>query len=152
MSDENKTEEAEIKDPAGLLKAYEKAKNDLVELRNTLKEAQGELATLRESTSPEEVAKWKERAIRQAAKTAIESEGIKGADRLMKYLNLEGVDFDENEKLTGLDDKLGEVKKDFPELFDAKRRAGSQSADIHASTPVKPVMTGTEAQVARIFH
>lgn len=136
MSDRIKSLE-EVKDPEAFLEAHYKAFEDLQRLRGELTEATKELDTLKESTSDEAVAKWRDRAIKAAVKNAVEGEGIKGADRILKYLNLEGVDFDENEKLTGLDEKLTEVKTDFPELFDAKRRAGSQSADIHANKDVK---------------
>lgn len=126
----------EIKDPEALIKAYNKAKEDLVALRNANKElekAKRDLAEALEARSDEQINKWRDRAVKQAAKAALEGEGIKDAERILKYVDLSGVDFDDNDALTGLDDSLSGVKSDFPELFDAKRRAGSQSVDIHAS-------------------
>lgn len=142
---------SEVQDEEAFLNAHYQAHDDLVKLRGELQTAQTELETLKESNSDEEVSKWRERAIKAAVKAAVEAEGIKNADRITKYINLDGVDFDDEEKLTGFDEKLNEVKKDFPELFDAKKRAGRESADIHTTKGTSKPVTGTEAQVARIF-
>lgn len=122
----------QIEDAEKFLNSHYKAFDDLVALRNQIKSLEGELETLRESGSEENLEKWKQRAIKQAAKSHLEGTGIKDAERILKYVSLDGVDFDENDALTGFDDKVSEVKNDFPELFDAKRRAGRQSVDIHA--------------------
>lgn len=137
----------EIKDPEGFLKSYYKAMDEAKEMREENKT----LKTQVESTSEEAVNKWRDRALRGEAKANLESQGIKNPDRILKYINLEGVDFDDDGNVTGLDDKVSEVKTDFPELFDVKRRAGRSGVDIHADNPAKTKMTGTEAQVARIF-
>jgi hypothetical protein len=143
MSDEN-----EIRDPEGLLKAYEKAKEDIVTLRAQLKE----LETERESFSEEAVQKWKNIAVQAQALKVLQEQGVKDGERILKRLDLSDVEFDEEAKtVTGLDTKLEEFKKEFPEIFDAKRRAGASSADIHDQKPAKQQLSGTEAQVARIF-
>lgn len=118
----------QIEDPEKFLNAYYGAMEDAKTLRLTNKELQAQV----DAGSDEEVGKWKTRALKAEAKSVLEAGGIKGADRILKYINLDGVDFDDEGNLTGLDDKVNEVKTDFPELFDAKRRAGRQSADIHA--------------------
>lgn len=140
----------EIKDPEAFLTAYYKAMDDAKETRDENKR-------LREQADEgggmeEEVNKWKSRALKAEAKSTLEGQGIKNAERILKYLNLEGVDFDETGNLKGLDDKVNEVKADFPELFDAKKRAGRSSADIHADNPADKKVSGSEAQVARIFN
>lgn len=137
----------EVKDPQGLLKAYRQLQADITELRNEKKE----LETRLENTDEEAVGKWKQRAIKAEAKVNLEGQGIKNADRILKYMDFEGVDFDDDGKLTGFDDKLNGIKSDFPELFDPKKRAGRQSADIHDGKPAEKKMSGTEAQVARLF-
>lgn len=140
-------EVTEVKDPQGLLKAYEKAKQDLIDLRNEKKELEKQL----ESVDDDAVNKWKERAVRAEAKANLESQGIKDADRILKYVSLEGVDFDDEGNLTGIDEKLSGIKEDFPELFDTKKRAGRNSADIHADGTAKTEMSPTERQVAQLF-
>lgn len=140
--------EEEVKDPQGLLKMYRELQEDVKNLRNENKSLTEQLA----DTDTEAVDKWRSRAIRAEAKANLEGQGIKDADRILKYVNLEGVDLDDEKGLTGFDEKLEGIKKDFPELFDAKKRAGRSSADIHADAPAKKEMSGTEAQVARIFR
>lgn len=137
----------EIEDPEKFLNAYYKAMDEAKEFREENKTLREQV----EATGDEAVSQWRDRALKAEAKSVLEGQGIKNPDRILKYMKLDGVDFDEDGNLTGLDDKVTEVKTDFPELFDVKRRAGSQSADIHASNPPKPKMNGTEAQVARIF-
>lgn len=134
----------EVKDPQALLKSYREAVEDLKALREENKE-------LKEAGSDEVINKWKTRAARSEAKLALQGQGIKDSERILKYLSLEGVDFDDDDKVTGLDEKLEEVKKDFPELFDAKKRAGRSSVDIHADNPANTKKSTTEEQVDAIF-
>lgn len=149
MTEENKeiTSLEDINDPEAFLRAYRKMKEDLKALRAENKE----LATQVESTDESAVNKWKERAVKAEAKANLEGQGIKNADRILKYVSLDGVDFDEEGNLSGLDDKLDTIKADFPELFDVKRRAGRNSADIHADTKVDTQKSATESQVDRLF-
>lgn len=81
--------------------------------------------------------KFKSAALTAEAKLRLSSEGIKDPDRILKYLSFDGVEFGEDGKLSGLDEKINTVKSDFPELFDNKRRVGGK-IDAAASSPVKP--------------
>lgn len=124
----------EIKDPAGLLAAYNKAKEDLVALRDAKKELEAQVATLTEASADD---KWRKRALQESIKSALEAEGIKGGDRVLRLMDLTDVDFDDEDNLTGFAGKVDAVKKDYPELFDPKVRTGGK-ADIHANgEPVK---------------
>jgi len=136
--------EEEVKDPQALLKAYREAVEDLKTLREENK-------TLKEAGSDEVIEKWKTRAIRSEAKLAVQATGVQDSERVLKYLNLDGVDFNDKDEVTGLDDKLEEIKKDFPELFDAKKRAGRSSVDIHDEKPANSEKTLTERQVDALF-
>lgn len=148
------TDEVKIEDPQALLKAHDKLKEDIVNLRAELKATEKErdgLKELSESLSPENLEKMKTRAIKAELKAQLESDGIKDADRIIKYIDFSGVDYDEEDKIVGADDKLSEIKTDFPELFDIKKRAGRNSADIHADTPANTQKSTTEAQVDSLF-
>jgi hypothetical protein len=148
------SEEVTIEDPAALLKAHEKAKQDLVDLRvelKTLQKEHDELKTQSEALSPENLEKFKMKAIKAEIKAQLESEGIKNADRILKYMDFEGVDYDEEEKIVGVDDKLDVIKGDFPELFDPRKRAGRESVDIHANAPARAEKSTTESQVDQLF-
>lgn len=94
--------------------------------------------------------KFKDRAIKAEAKLAFAALGIKDADRLVKYLDLEKIGIDDEDKITGLDDEVGRIKGDFPELFDAKRRVGGK-VDAAANNPVKVEKSVTEMQVDKLF-
>lgn len=146
------TSAEDIEDFEKFIAAHYKALDDLKELRSEIKTLQGEAEALRESGSEENLEKWKQRALKQAAQSRLAGEGIKDADRILKYMSLDGVDFDEDDSLTGFDDKLNEVKSDFPELFDVKKRAGRQSADIHAGNEapkVDPFRESIKASLAK---
>ena len=137
-----------IEDIQAYYDAHEKAKADLVALRSENKDLK---ANQDDGTADEKVAEWKKRAIRAEAKVALEETGVKNADRILKYANLDSVDFDEEGNLTGLDESIDSIKQDFPELFDKKRRAGSSSADIHADNPASAQKSLTEMQVDAIL-
>lgn len=149
MTDENKTE---IRDPEGLLKAYEQAKADLVALRaenKNLTEQVTEMTSKMESMSEDNM---RNRALAAETKLALQAQGIKDVDRLIPYIGTDGLDFDpETGKVVGLDDRLKGLQKDLPEIFDPKVRAGGK-ADIFADNSVETKLQGTEAQVARLFQ
>lgn len=123
------SENNEVKDPQGLLAAYEKAKADLVALRNENKALTEQMATLNEN-------EFRARALKAETKLALQAQGIKDVDRLMPYIGTEGLDFDADGKVTGLDDRLTSLRKDLPEVFDPKVRAGGK-ADIFANDSVE---------------
>lgn len=94
--------------------------------------------------------KFKERAIKAEAKLAFAGLGIKDADRFIKYLDLEKISVDEEDNLIGLDDEVGRIKGDFPELFDTKRRVGGR-VDAAADNPAHVEKSVTEMQVERLL-
>lgn len=134
----------EIRDPDGLLKAYEQAKADLVALRTENKTLTDKVESLSGDA-------MRNRALTAETKLALQEQGIKDVDRLMPYIGTDGLDFDENGKVVGLDDRLTNLRKDLPEVFDPKVRAGGK-ADIFANDSVEHKLSGTEAQVARLFQ
>ena len=145
MSDELDNNE-EVRDPKALLEAYRKLQADVVELRNENKELQ----SAADAGSPDEVRKWKSMAIRAEARNNVNEMGIKDADRILKRVSLENVDFDEDGNLTGFNESLDEFKKDFPELFDKKLRAGGL-ADAHAAGTVEKQKTPSQLQAEALL-
>lgn len=146
MSDEI-TSLDDIKDPEAFIKEYNRMRENINDLRTQLHDLKEE----HKNFSEEAVQKWKDIAVKTQAVSTVQAQGVKDAERIIKLLDLSDVELDDEGKLAGIEQKLEEVKKDFPELFDTKRRVGGK-ADIHADTPVKPKLTGTEAQVASIFN
>jgi uncharacterized protein (DUF3084 family) len=143
MPEEEKTEEVvEIKDPAKLLKMYEEAKDNLVKLRKQHKELQDELAEV----GAEAAKMWKDKAILAEAKALLTDSGVADVDRILKYVDLNDLETDENNNIVGLDEKVESLKTDLPELFDVKKRAGKVNADIHEKKPVKVEKSPSELQ------
>lgn len=139
--------DVEIKDVQAFYDAHEVAKADLVTLRSEKKDLEAQVA----GTDEEAVAAWKKRALLAEARSNLEADGVKDADRIVKRLDLSNVDFDEDDNLSGFDEAVAEFKADFPELFDAKRRAGRSSIDANADTPTKKELSPSEQQVAAIY-
>ena len=90
-------------------------------------------------------------AVEMAVQQSLAEQGIKNPERIAKYLKKDDISFDDDGALTGFDERLDEVKADFPELFDTKRRAGRQNVDIHADNPANVKKSTTESQVDALF-
>lgn len=145
---------SEIQDEKKFLDAYYGLKKDVEDLRSSVKAMEKEKSELEkqlEGLSEEAVSKFKEKAIRQEIRSKLVEDGVPNPDGVLKYLDLNGVDYDEDDNLTGVDDKLDALKTDLPLLFDKKARAGRSSVDIHADKPAKAEKTTTEAQVDSLF-
>lgn len=151
MEEENKTEvtaevkeepaAGEVRDPQGLLKSYNQLKEDIKSVREQLASLQSEKDSLASAKDKlEDAVKndvWKQRALASEIKGSLEKQGLRDAERLMKYVGTEGLDFNEEGKLVGLDDRLKTLKSDLPEIFDPRRRAGGR-ADIFAKSVAEP--------------
>ena len=149
------SDEVTIEDPAALLKAHDKLKQDITDMRARLKEmekAKNDLQELADSLSPENFAKMKERALKAEIKALLEADGIPNAEGVIKYLDLKDVDYDEDNNIVGVDEKLDALRNDLPLLFDKKARAGRSGADIHEKNPANTQKSTTEAQVDQLFR
>ena len=72
-------------------------------------------------------ARWKPIVVRQAARAALAQAGLIGKpDRLLKLLDMDEIEVDEDGALTGLDDQVRELRSEYKHLF-AKR--GSSRID-----------------------
>lgn len=95
--------------------------------------------------------KFVKRTLEAEAKLKLSSLGIKEPDRVVKYLKLDGVAFDDDGGIKGLDESIEIVKTDFPELFDTKRRVGGK-VDAAATGDVKTEKSVTDMQVDALFR
>jgi hypothetical protein len=80
----------------------------------------------------------------------LSAEGIKEPRRVLKFLNMTTLQFDENLEVVGFEDQFNQLKEDLPELFDAKVRVGGQ-ADTAVSTTVNTRISATEMQARKIL-
>lgn len=125
-----------VQDPQAVLAELRRAQEDLKSLRAEMQSVTEERDSLKEAVGKEDPFKGK--AIEAETKLALQGLGFNDPDRLMRYVGKEGIDFDDKGGLTGLNERIEQLKSDLPELFDHKRRVGGK-ADIFAndSTEVK---------------
>jgi chromosome segregation ATPase len=149
-------ENDEIRDPKAVLEALERAKADAKKFREELEAVQAQMTELEKTrdalketvkTYEEGGNEWKSRTKELMVKGQLGT----NADRLMKFIDMESIDFAEDGNITGLDEAVSKVKADLPELFDPKRRVAG-AADLFDKGEVAKKVTGTEAQVARIVN
>lgn len=134
--EENTGIEPEIKDPKAVLSALERAKNEAKRFREEKEALENNVSSLTQQNSA-----MSGKLLREKTRSAINDLGIKDADRLIKYVDFNQLDFDDNFDVIGLSDQIDNIRKDLPELFDPKLRVAGQ-AD---SADVKPAQTGTKA-------
>jgi hypothetical protein len=87
----------------------------------------------------------RDRALRAEAKAKLTEQGVKDVDRFVKRLNFDSVSLDDEGNLTGLDEQIDGFKSDFPEVFDAKLRAGR--IDSGPRNPTEPSKSTTDRQL-----
>lgn len=122
-----------IEDPKAVLSALDRAKEDAITYRNerdTLKKQ------VEESTAGEEIKKWRTRSVKTDARLALEAQGHKNATRLLDFMDIDSLDYDDKGTLIGLEDQLKGVQDKLPELFDVRRAVGG-AADSKESGRVE---------------
>lgn len=135
----------EVKNPEAVLSELRRAQEDLKTLRAENKKYKDAEERLKANPDP-----YKDRAVDAEIKLALRDLGFKDAARLLKFIDREGIDFNDEGELVGLKENVEKLKKDLPELFDVKRQVGG-TADIFADSVTGKPRTSTEMQVARIF-
>lgn len=138
---EETEQDNEIKDPAAVLAALERAKNDAKKYRED-----GE--ALRKQLDEREPDKYKERAVKSEAKLALKDKGVANPDRILKHMDLSDLDFDDDGNLVGLEGKVSELKEDFPELFSKKHQAGE--VDMFSNGVKAKPLTASEIQARQV--
>ena len=133
-------QEEEVQDPKALLKAHKELKKDFEKYKADAAAYKKQL----EEASPK-TNKYKERAIKAEAKIALSGLGVKDVDRVLKFIDMDDLDFDDEGNLPGLQGKVAELKTELPELFIGKLRAGNVDQGETNSAPSK-VKSATELQ------
>ena len=130
----------EIKDPKAVLEALHRANEDAKKYRE-------ERDTYKKRLDNQE---WKKRAISAEVRAHVSGLGIKDADRVVKYIGTDGIDFDDDGELTGISEKIESLKSDLPEVFDAKRRVGGK-ADASIGSSPNGGQSASEKQAAALL-
>ncbi|KQX75398.1 hypothetical protein [Aeromicrobium sp. Root472D3] len=146
----------QIENPEAVLAALERAKADAKKYREASESLQAEVTALQTSTDEMKAViqsmedgdgEWKAKAKELLVRESLDATN---RDRVLKFLDLDSIDFDGDGKLTGVDDAVAKVKTDLPELFDVKRSVGGE-ADQFTKQEAKPDPSDTDLQMARLF-
>jgi len=135
----------EIKDPAAVLAALDRAKNDAKKFRMEKEAADQEFSALRAKTELIQ-AKLKRDKIVAGLKDA----GIKNGENLIKYIKTDEIELTDELEIAGLDTQLESLKQEFPEIFDVKKIVGGK-ADSGVSAPLEAPLSASELQAKLIL-
>jgi hypothetical protein len=124
--------DAEIESPKAFLAAIDRYREEAKTFRE---ERDAYKKQIDESTAGEEIKKWRSRSVRTDAIAALREKGYANADRLLSFMDLDSLDYDDKDTLVGLDDQLKAVQDKLPELFDVRKAVGG-AADSKESGKV----------------
>lgn len=139
------TNEVTIEDPKAVLSALERAKSDAKKYREQAEQLEN---TLNEKNTT--IAQFSEKLINQKLTQKLASEGINDPERVLKFIDVNQISFDNDFNLVGFEDQFESLKSDLPEVFDAKLRVGGQ-ADSAVKTSVSTNYSATELQAMKIL-
>ncbi len=131
-----KAQQDKLKKANAQAAAHRKAADELARKGETESEAKAREAREEAAAAAEKT--WKPRYVGQAAKAALATAGLVGSpDRLLRLIDTDAVTIDEDGELSGLDEQIRALKKDYPELFpkrgasriDASDRGGEGTGD-----------------------
>ena len=142
---EEKQEEVEIQDPKAVLSALERAKGDAKKFREEKEKLEIDL-----NSKDQLIAEYSGKLLREKVMQKISQEGIKDPKRVLKFVDLTKLEFDNELEIIGFEDQFESVKKDLPELFDPKLRVGGQ-ADSAIQASVSTQYSATQLQAAKIL-
>lgn len=139
------SQEVVINDPKAVLDALDRAKSDAKKFREEKEQLEIDL-----NSKDQKIAEFSGKLLREKVNQRLSNEGLKEPGRFLKYLDLNKLEFDDNLDIIGFDEQLEQLKKDFPEIFDAKVRVGGQ-ADSAIKASVSTQYSASEMQAAKIL-
>jgi hypothetical protein len=135
----------EIKDPAAVLAALDRAKKDAKAAREEKEALEAKLAQYEQDNARYSGKLLREKVIQELSKTWVGNH-----ERLLKYLKFENLSFDDELNVIGLEDQIKELKTDFPELFDPKLLVAGK-ADSAESAPIDKKLSASERQAMAVL-
>ncbi len=135
----------EIKDPAAVLAALDRAKKDAKAAREEKEALETKLAQYEQDNARYSGKLLREKVIQELSKTWVGNH-----ERLLKYLKFENLSFDDELNVIGLEDQIKELKTDFPELFDPKLLVAGK-ADSAESAPIDKKLSASERQAMAVL-
>jgi hypothetical protein len=135
----------EIKDPAAVLAALDRAKKDAKQFREEKEALEVEITKFKD-----ESAKFSSKLLKEKVIQELSKHYAGPTERLFKYLNLSELTFDEEFNVVGLDNQINQIKKDFPEIFDPKLLVAGK-ADSAEGIPVNKTLSASEKQALLVL-
>lgn len=135
----------EIKDPAAVLAALDRAKKDAKLFREEKEALETEITRFKE-----ENAKFSSRLLKEKVVQEISKQYVGPSDRLLKFIKFDALSLDEEFNLVGFDEQMEQIKTDFPEIFDPKLLVAGK-ADSADSKPVNKVLSASEKQALLVL-
>lgn len=126
----------EIKDPEAVLAALDRAKKDAKQFREEKEALEAKMAQYEEQN-----AKFSGKLLRERVIQELGKHNIANTERILKFVKFEGLTFDDEFNVLGLDDQIKELKSDFPELFDPKLLVAGKADSAEAKSVDKPAST-----------
>ena len=139
------TEETTLNDPKAVLAALDRAKSDAKKFREEKEKLEIDL-----NSSNQKIADFSGKLLHEKVLQKISAEGVKEPRRLLKFMDLNKFEFDENLEVVGFEDQFKQLQEDLPEIFDPKLRVGGQ-ADAAMKASVSTQYSATQLQAAKIL-
>ena len=93
---------------------------------------------------------WGRHVIKVEARAALAEAGAKNAKRALGLLDLDDVDFDDDGEVLGIDSAIKALRKEMPELFNARSTANDHKAGGDGPSKDEKKLTATEQQARRL--
>ena len=135
----------EIKDPAAVLAALDRAKSDARRFRE---EKEALEKQLEENNSKSNVIKT--RLVQEKINKFLSEKGIQNSDRLLKYIKMDEIDLTEDFELAGFEAQIENLQTDLPELFDPKYVVAGK-ADAGMQSHVNVELSASELQARYVL-
>ncbi len=144
-NNQDTNEEVTIEDPKAVLSALERAKNDAKRFREEKEKLESDL-----NNKEELISQYSSNLLREKIKQRLSEEGIKDSSRVLKFMDMNSLQFDENLDVIGFEDQMEKLRNDLPEIFDPKLRVGGQ-ADAAVQASVSTSYSASQLQAMKIL-
>lgn len=135
----------EIKDPAAVLAALDRAKKDAKQFREEKEALELEIAKFKEDNARVSTKLLKEKVLQELSK-----QYAGPSERMLKFIKFDELSFDDELNLIGFKEQMDQIKKDFPEVFDPKLLVAGK-ADSADAKPVDKKLSASEMQAAMVL-
>lgn len=135
----------EIKDPAAVLAALDRAKKDAKQFREEKEALEAEIMKFKEDNAKVSTKLLKEKVLQEIAK-----QYAGPSERMLKFIKFDELSFDDELNLVGFKEQMDQIKKDFPEVFDPKLLVAGK-ADSADAKPVDKKLSASEMQAAMVL-